>query len=209
MANCDTREFGPERPAAPGTFALSTLRVLIAGLFLASPAGLSACGGSTGPGAVPPLDKARISSAYGMRNHPIKKAPSHHDGYDLAAPAGTPIRAARDGRVTYAGWRGGYGITVEITHVSGLVTRYGHAKSLAVRPGQRVQAGEIIAQVGSTGLSTGPHLHYEVRLYGRPIDARAAGFALIAEPAARKPAAGTRRATTAEKAQGESRKTSG
>jgi murein DD-endopeptidase MepM/ murein hydrolase activator NlpD len=180
----------------------------VAFLAIALSAGLSACGGSTGPGAVPPLDKARISSAYGMRDHPIQKAPSHHDGYDLAAPAGTPIRAARDGRVTWAGWRGGYGNTVEITHVSGLVTRYGHARSLAVKPGQRVQAGEVIAQVGSTGLSTGPHLHYEVRLYGRPIDARAAGFALVAEAPAKAPAK-LRRLRTVAKAPSRSRKTSG
>ncbi len=142
---------------------------------------LAACGESGAPTAVPPLASARITSAFGMRaKHPAtrKVGPVHHDGFDLAAPAGTPIRAARSGTVTFAGSRGGYGNMVEIRHVAGLVTRYAHAARLAVRPGTKVQAGEIIAYVGSTGLSTGPHLHYELRLYGKAIDPRDAGFAL-------------------------------
>ncbi len=154
--------------------------VLIALLgFVATAAG--GCGEGGTPTAVPPLALARITSAFGMRaKHPItrKVGPVHHDGFDLAAPAGTPIRAARAGVVTFAGSRGGYGNMVEIRHVAGLVTRYAHAAKLAVRPGTKVQAGEVIAYVGSTGLSTGPHLHYELRLYGKAIDPRDAGFAL-------------------------------
>lgn len=152
---------------------------------------LAACGeGSGSPTAVPPLGAGRITSGFGMRDHhPIRRdsGPVHHDGYDLAAPAGSPIFAARDGRVVFAGYRGGYGLMVELRHEGGFATRYAHARSLNVRAGQVVQGGEILGFVGSTGLSTGPHLHYEVRYHGKPIDPRDAGFALasheLREPA--------------------------
>ncbi len=108
-----------------------------------------------------------ISSPYGFRWH----GTDFHPGVDIAADYGTPIRATADGVVTAAGWNsGGYGNMVDIRHASGLLTRYGHASSVVVHIGQHVKRGQIIAYVGSTGYSTGPHVHYEVRLNGRPID---------------------------------------
>ena len=92
------------------------------------------------------------------------------EGVDLAASAGTPIVAAADGRIVSAGWHGGYGQQVEIAHAGGLETSYGHMSRVAAHLGQIVRKGEVIGFVGSTGLSTGPHLHYEVRLNGRPVN---------------------------------------
>ncbi len=94
----------------------------------------------------------------------------HHRGIDLAAPRGTPIYAARSGRVRYAGWYGGYGLLVVIDHGDGLETYYGHASRILVRPGQWVAQGQRIALVGCTGACTGSHLHFEVRVRGTPID---------------------------------------
>jgi Peptidase family M23 len=102
------------------------------------------------------------------RNHPIHNRPLPHEGIDVAAPKGTPILAAAKGRVVRAGWINGYGQTVEIDHGFGFMTRYGHASKLLVRVGQEVARGDIIAQVGSTGLATSSNLHYEVRLNGQP-----------------------------------------
>ena len=91
--------------------------------------------------------------------------------FDIAAEMGTPIVATADGVVTIAGWNaGGYGNMVDIDHGSGVSTRYGHASAVVVTVGQRVRRGQIIAYVGSTGHSTGPHLHYEVRLSGQPVN---------------------------------------
>jgi murein DD-endopeptidase MepM/ murein hydrolase activator NlpD len=89
---------------------------------------------------------------------------------DLAAASGTPIVAAADGRVIEAGWRGGYGQQVEIAHADGIETRYGHMSRIAARIGEAVRKGEVIGYVGSTGLSTGPHLHFEVTRNGRPVN---------------------------------------
>lgn len=94
----------------------------------------------------------------------------HHDGIDIAADEGAPIHAARDGRVIYAGWNGGYGLAVIIAHGNGLQTLYGHASAIVVRPGQFVKAGQIVARVGSTGIATGAHLHFEFRINGRPVN---------------------------------------
>ncbi len=94
----------------------------------------------------------------------------HHNGIDLAAPRGTPIYAARSGRVRYAGWYGGYGLLVVIDHGDGLETYYGHASRILVRPGQWVAQGQRIALVGCTGACTGSHLHFEVRVRGTPTD---------------------------------------
>ncbi|MCF8011276.1 MAG: M23 family metallopeptidase [Clostridiales bacterium] len=105
-----------------------------------------------------------ISSPFGMRNGRL------HEGVDLGANTGTPVRAAREGRVTIAASRGTYGLTVIIDHGSGLTTLYAHCSSLLVREGEWVRAGEKIARVGSTGRSTGPHLHFEVRLEGISYD---------------------------------------
>lgn len=112
----------------------------------------------------------RISSGYGYRRHPVHKRVMLHQGIDIPARTGTPVRATAEGQVTIAGTRGGYGLLVEINHGNGYRTRYGHNSRLAVRVGQRVKKGQIIAYVGNTGTSTGPHVHYEVRLNNVPVD---------------------------------------
>lgn len=112
----------------------------------------------------------RITSGYGARQDPITGAESTHDGLDVGAPAGTPIRVPARGVVVWAGPKGGYGNAVEVDHGNGLVTLYGHATDIFVSKGDFVEPGQEIATVGSSGRSTGPHLHFEVRLAGRPID---------------------------------------
>ena len=112
----------------------------------------------------------RVSSRYGMRSHPILHARRFHRGIDVKAAAGTPIRAAADGRVAFAGWSGGYGRQVRIGHDGGLATSYSHMSRIAAAPGAYVRRGQVIGFVGSSGLSTGPHLHYEVFRNGRPVD---------------------------------------
>jgi murein DD-endopeptidase MepM/ murein hydrolase activator NlpD len=104
------------------------------------------------------------------RFHPIHHRALPHPGVDISAPRGTPILAAAKGTVTHSGWMPGLGNTVEIDHGYGFVTRYGHASKLLVRRGQRVTRGDVIANVGSTGISTSSHLHYEVRVGGRPVN---------------------------------------
>lgn len=94
----------------------------------------------------------------------------HHTGVDIAARRGTPIRAARDGRVVRAGWYGGYGLVVVVDHGDGMETWYGHASAVLVRVGQWVERGQPIARVGCTGACTGPHVHFEVRVRGRPVN---------------------------------------
>ncbi|MEV4654415.1 M23 family metallopeptidase [Micromonospora sp. NPDC049301] len=116
----------------------------------------------------------RLTSKYGTRFDPYYHVWQLHSGVDLAAPTGTPILAAADGRVSRAGWYGGYGNYTCIDHGRAdgqrLSTCYGHQSKLLVSRGQRVRAGQVIGLVGSTGASTGPHLHFEVRLGGRPVD---------------------------------------
>lgn len=102
------------------------------------------------------------------RMHPILNRPRPHEGIDIAAPKGTPIFAAAKGRVIRAGWVAGYGLTVEIDHGYGYTTLYGHASKLLVRRGQQVSRGDVIAQVGSTGIATSSNLHYEVQINGIP-----------------------------------------
>jgi murein DD-endopeptidase MepM/ murein hydrolase activator NlpD len=111
-----------------------------------------------------PLDAARISSGFGMRRHPILGYSRMHRGVDFAAPTGTPVYAAGEGTVAFAGWRGDYGRTVIVHHAGGISTLYAHLSTIpaGIRPGARVRQGQVIGRVGSTGLSTGPHLHYEV-----------------------------------------------
>ncbi len=111
-----------------------------------------------------------VSAFSQMRSHPILHIDRPHEGIDVQAPAGTPIEAPAAGIVTSAGWSTGYGNTITIDHGFGLVTRYAHASRLLVRAGQRVKRGERIALVGNTGLATGPHLHYEVHVNGKPVD---------------------------------------
>lgn len=122
------------------------------------------------PLAVPLRVPLRLSSLFGLRIHPVTGVPTLHAGLDLVAPAGTPIYATGDGRVLRAGLAGGYGNMVEIQHADGLVTRYGHMQSIAVEAGQEVTAATVIGQLGSTGVSTGPHLHYEIRRAEEAVD---------------------------------------
>lgn len=109
----------------------------------------------------------RISSRYGMRIHPIYGRRMMHTGLDIAAPYGTSIRAALGGRVKFVGWKGGYGKTVIIEHDNGYETLYGHCSTITVGRGEMVKKGERVAKVGSTGVSSGPHVHFEVRKSGK------------------------------------------
>ncbi len=117
-----------------------------------------------------PIADASFSSPFGMRIDPINGGGGFHPGVDFGAPEGTPIRAAGAGLVVVAGDCGGYGNCVVIDHGNKLATIYGHQSALVAKVGDRVVAGQVIGLVGSTGLSTGPHLHFEVRLRGIPID---------------------------------------
>ncbi|MFC5428859.1 M23 family metallopeptidase [Paraburkholderia denitrificans] len=117
-----------------------------------------------------PVESGRLGSSFGNRIDPFTRRFSFHSGVDLVAPPGTRILAAAGGRVVHAGRKPGYGNTVEIDHGNGFVTRYGHASKIAVRAGQLVMPLDHIANVGSTGRSTGPHLHYEVLVGGEPVN---------------------------------------
>jgi len=112
----------------------------------------------------------RCSSPFGWRIHPITHKPEFHKGYDIANLSGTPIRATADGIVSFAGIRHGFGNTVEIKHGYGFKTRYAHLRKYIVRRGQPVKKGNIIGYLGSTGFSTGPHLHYEVRVLNQAVN---------------------------------------
>jgi murein DD-endopeptidase MepM/ murein hydrolase activator NlpD len=112
-----------------------------------------------------------LTSAFSsMREHPILHIARPHEGIDVTAPLGSPIEAPAAGVVTDAGWESGYGNTVTIDHGYGVVTKFAHASKLLVKTGDRVSRGQRIALVGNTGLATGPHLHYEVHVNGRPVD---------------------------------------
>ena len=111
-----------------------------------------------------------ITSPFGYRIHPIFGTQIYHSGIDIGVDTGTPIVAADSGVVIEADWLGGYGYAVVIDHGNGLSTLYGHNSELAVSPGQSVQQGQVIAYAGSTGYSTGPHCHFEVRVNGSPVD---------------------------------------
>jgi len=116
----------------------------------------------------------RVTSNFGTRMHPILRRARFHRGIDLAAASGTPVRAAADGEVARAGWRGGYGRQVALSHGKGIDTSYSHLSRIIARPGERVRRGDIIGLVGSSGMSTGPHLHFEAYRNGRAIDPRSA-----------------------------------
>lgn len=130
----------------------------------------SASSSSGGSGLGAPLASVRVTSSFGWRVHPIYGDRRLHTGTDLAASTGTPIRAAADGVVVTAGWLGGYGNATVIDHGAGLATLYGHESAIVVRVGQDVKKGQVIGRVGCTGSCTGPHLHYEVRVHGNPVD---------------------------------------
>jgi murein DD-endopeptidase MepM/ murein hydrolase activator NlpD len=130
-------------------------------------------GGYTGPFAWPsrlPLNASVLTSGFGTRHHPILGVVRRHSGADLAAALGTPVKAPSPGVVMAAQWQGGYGLLVVVDHGRGVQTRYAHLSQVAVVPGQRVGLGDTLGYVGATGLATGPHLHYEMRLDGQAID---------------------------------------
>lgn len=117
-----------------------------------------------------PAPGVDLSSPFGSRTDPLLGTPAFHSGLDFRTPFGTAIHATASGKVVKAGWNGGYGQMVEIDHGGGLTTRYAHLSDVAVNDGERVVAGEVIGKAGSTGRSTGPHLHYEVRRKGDAVD---------------------------------------
>ncbi|QUD87505.1 M23 family metallopeptidase [Phenylobacterium montanum] len=121
-----------------------------------------------------PVDGARVTSGFGMRMHPILGYTRMHQGIDFGVPTGTPVYAAGDGVVEEARWAGGYGRWMKLKHTGGWETAYGHLSGWVVRAGQHVHQGQVIAYSGSTGESTGPHLHYEVMNAGRKIDPKSA-----------------------------------
>jgi murein DD-endopeptidase MepM/ murein hydrolase activator NlpD len=133
-----------------------------------------------------PVD-GRITSHFGLRADPLGKGERRHAGIDIAAPVGTPVKAMAAGTVVFSGSAGGYGNLVAIDHGNGVTTRYAHNRALLVSVGQRVTLGQEIAQVGSTGRSTGPHLHFEVLRDGQAVDplAAIAKFPSMATAAAR------------------------
>ncbi len=117
-----------------------------------------------------PVLHSVISSKFGMRLHPINRVYRHHDGLDFSAPKGTPVYASADGVIRFAGMNGGYGNMVMIDHHYGFETGYGHLNKIVVRSGQKVKRGDKIGEVGNTGISTAPHLHYEVRHNGKHLN---------------------------------------
>ncbi len=121
---------------------------------------------------VKPAQVAYVSSSYGYRSDPFTRSAAFHAGLDFPGPMGSPIFAAAKGKVTFVGRRQGYGNCVEISHGNGLMTRYGHLSAFKTKVGQQVDAGTVIAAMGSTGRSTGPHLHFEVRVNGHPVNPR-------------------------------------
>ncbi|MEE4204752.1 MAG: peptidoglycan DD-metalloendopeptidase family protein [Erythrobacter sp.] len=121
---------------------------------------------------VVPASGDRITSGFGYRRDPFNRRGAMHWGLDFGGAHGSPIYAAAKGRVTFAGWKSGYGKTVEVTHASGLMTRYAHMSRLDVKRGEKVEAGATLGGLGSTGRSTGPHLHFEVRLNNRAVNPR-------------------------------------
>jgi murein DD-endopeptidase MepM/ murein hydrolase activator NlpD len=110
------------------------------------------------------------SSGYGVRADPFTGTPALHTGLDLTGETGNPVRAAANGTVTSAGWSGGYGKVVDVDHGNGISTRYGHMSTIEVHVGQTVRSGQMLGRIGTTGRSTGPHLHYETRVGGKPVD---------------------------------------
>ena len=117
-----------------------------------------------------PVDAVSFTSGFGVRSDPFRGGAAMHAGVDISGPVGTPIYATADGVVNRAQWANGYGNLVELNHGKGIQTRYGHLSSILVQPGTRVTRGQLIARMGSTGRSTGSHLHYEVRLDGHAVN---------------------------------------
>jgi murein DD-endopeptidase MepM/ murein hydrolase activator NlpD len=118
----------------------------------------------------PVVGEVEFTSGFGIRSDPFLGRPAMHPGLDFRAATGDPVRATANGKVASAGWAGGYGRMVEIDHGNGLSTRYGHLSEIGVKVGEPIKIGQVIGQVGSTGRSTGPHLHYETRIDGEAVD---------------------------------------
>jgi murein DD-endopeptidase MepM/ murein hydrolase activator NlpD len=119
-----------------------------------------------------PVKGFSYSSGFGVRFDPFTGMSAMHAGVDMAGKMGDPVYAAATGTVSLAGWSGAYGNCVEVSHGKGLATRYGHLSAILVHPGETVHQGDVIARMGSTGRSTGTHLHYEVRIDGRAVNPR-------------------------------------
>jgi murein DD-endopeptidase MepM/ murein hydrolase activator NlpD len=128
--------------------------------------------GLTGIPQVMPADMDMISSGFGYRSDPFHGGAAMHAGLDFRGAIGAPIHAAAKGRVTFVGTKSGYGKVVEISHGNGMLTRYAHMSAWRTRVGQQVAAGDVIGQIGNTGRSTGPHLHFEVRIHDRAVNPR-------------------------------------
>lgn len=151
----------------------AAVRTNLVSLALPSRTGGVIPGFATQPVSIPsliPVDGVKLTSDFGMRWHPVLGGRRQHKGVDLAAPVGTPIHAAADGTVERADWYSSYGLYVALEHGGDIETRYGHMSRLNVAAGQRVRKGDIIGYVGTTGRSTGPHLHYEVRIAGEAVN---------------------------------------
>ena len=118
----------------------------------------------------PVIGEVEFTSGFGVRSDPFLGRPAMHTGLDFRAASGDPVRATANGKVVSSGWAGGYGRMVEIDHGNGLSTRYGHLSEIGVRVGEQIKIGQVIGAVGSTGRSTGPHLHYETRIDGDAVD---------------------------------------
>lgn len=121
---------------------------------------------------VSPAKVAYVSSSFGYRSDPFTGGAAFHAGLDFPGPMGSPIYSAAQGTVTFVGQKQGYGNCIEVTHANGLMTRYGHLSGFRTNVGQKVAAGALIGAMGSTGRSTGPHLHFEVRVNGQPVNPR-------------------------------------
>ncbi len=117
-----------------------------------------------------PAPGQAVTSSFGVRRDPLLRTPAMHAGIDFRAAPGTPIRSAGSGTVVRAGWNGGYGRMVEVDHGKGLTTRYAHMSKISVKEGEKISTGDIVGEAGSSGRSTGPHLHYEVRKNGDAVD---------------------------------------
>jgi murein DD-endopeptidase MepM/ murein hydrolase activator NlpD len=118
----------------------------------------------------PVIGQVEFTSGFGVRSDPFLGRPAMHSGVDFRAAKGDPVRVTANGKVVSAGWSGGYGRMIEVDHGNGLATRYGHLSEIDVKVGQTVKIGDVIGEAGSTGRSTGPHLHYETRVNGVAVD---------------------------------------
>ncbi len=121
-------------------------------------------------GYVYPVVGPRLSSVFGDRKHPVKRVTKHHNGVDLAAPRRAAVRVIAEGRVVFADKYSGYGNLVVVSHPDGKTSHYGHLDEIKARPGAYLRPGQLIGYVGETGIATGPHLHFEIRKDGKPLD---------------------------------------